>query len=397
MKTMELVEKYEAEMLKIRRHIHQNPELSNEEFKTTELIKEKLGQYGVEIAEIGLKTGVVGILRGRKPGKTVAIREDIDALPMSELTGLPFQSQTEGVCHSCGHDIHTTVLLSCARILSEIRDELCGTVLFLFQPAEEKGSGARQLADCRFYEAAMPDVFVGLHVSPEYPAGFIGLKKGPANASSDIFHIKITGRGGHGAHPERFVDPVTISGYVLTQLQTVISRENHPVYPAVLTIGSIHGGKAPNVVPDLVEMGGTLRSLNPDSRKIMQGAIDRIVKTCCEAMRGHGEVIWETGMPPLVNNEEVIDRLAAAAGETIGADHVVTVGNPSMGSEDFSYLFPKFAPGAQFRLGSGNDMDPNTRNGLHNSKNVFDESCLTAGASVLIQFTRDYLKQEEDE
>lgn len=394
METMKLVKQYEDEMIAIRRHIHQNPELSNEEFKTTELIKEKLKEYGIAIAEIGLKTGVVGILKGKKPGKTVAIREDIDALPMSELTDLPYRSAVNGVCHSCGHDIHTTTLLYCARVLGDIREELCGTVMFLFQPAEERGSGAKQLADCRFYEAAAPDVFVGLHVSPEYPAGSIGLRKGPANASSDLFRIKITGKGGHGAHPENVIDPVVISGYVLTQLQTVISRENHPVYPAVMTIGSIHGGKAPNVVPDSVEMGGTLRSLNPESRSVMQGAISRIVKTCCEAMRGQGEVIWEIGMPPLVNDGEVIDRLTEAAAETIGADHVISVENPSLGSEDFSFLFPRFAPGAQFRLGSGNEEDPNTRQGLHNSKNVFDDSCLPAGAAVLIQFTRNYLRGE---
>ena len=392
MDTMELVKQYSNEMIQIRRHIHEHPELSNEEFKTTELIKEKLTEYGVEIVDIGLKTGVVGILRGKNPGKTVAIREDIDALPMQELTGLPYASQTANVCHSCGHDIHTTTLLYTAKVLSQLKEELNGNVMFLFQPAEEKGSGAKQLVECGFYNVLKPDVFVGLHVSPEFDAGSIGLKKGPANASCDTFSIKITGKGGHGAHPENCIDPVTISGYVLTQLQTVISRENHPVYPGVMTIGSIHGGKANNVIPDFVEMAGTLRSLNPESRQAMQDAIDRIVKCCAEAMRGHGEVTWEKGMPPLVNDETVIDRLQAAAEKTIGADHVVTIQNPSLGSEDFSYLFPEYGPGAQFRLGSGNNTDPNTRHGLHNSKNVFDDSCLMAGASVLVQFTRDFLK-----
>lgn len=391
METMELVQKYVDEMIATRRHIHQHPELSNEEFKTTELIKERLTEYGIEIAEIGLKTGVVGLLRGGKPGKTVAIREDIDALPMAELTGLPYASQVENVCHSCGHDIHTTTLLYCAKVLSEIKDELCGNVLFLFQPAEEKGTGAKQMIACKFFEVSKPDVFVGLHVSPEYPAGSIGLKKGPANASNDFFHIKISGKGGHGAHPENCIDPVAIGGYVLTQLQTVVSRENHPVYPAVMTIGSIHAGKAPNIIPDYLEMHGTLRSLDPDSRAKMQEAINRIVKTCPEAMRGHGEIEWEDGMPPLVNNDEVIDRVAAAAAKTIGSDHVITVKNPSLGSEDFSCMFPEYAPGAQFRLGSGNDEDPNTRHGLHNSKNVFDDKCIITGVSVLAQFTRDFL------
>ena len=248
---MELIKQHEADMIGIRRHIHANPELSNEENRTTALIREKLEEYGIEIMEIGLKTG---FLKGGRPGKTVAIREDIDALPMSEKTGLPYASSVDGVCHSCGHDIHTTVLLFCARVLSELRDQLSGNVLFLFQPAEERGTGARQLLDCKFYEPVKPDVLVGLHVSPEYPAGSIGLKEGPANASCDTFYIKVSGKGGHGAHPENCIDPIAISGYIMAQLQTVVSRENHPVYPAVMTIGSIHGGKAPNVIPDFVEM-----------------------------------------------------------------------------------------------------------------------------------------------
>lgn len=392
MDTVALVQKHADEMIEIRRHIHQNPELSNEEYQTTELIKEKLTEYGVEIADIGLHTGVVGILRSGKPGKTVAIREDIDALPMAELTDVPYKSNVENVCHSCGHDIHTTVLLSVARALAEIKDELNGNVMFLFQPAEEKGTGAKQLIEKKFYEVAKPDTFVGLHVSPEYPAGSIGLKKGPANASCDTFYIKVSGKGGHGAHPENCIDPIAISAYVLTQLQTVISRENHPIYPAVLTVGAIHAGKAPNIIPDYVEMCGTLRSLDFDSRVKMQNAIERIVTSCCEAMRGHGEVTWERGMPPLVNDLTVIDDLAAAAAETIGADHVITVQNPSLGSEDFSCLFPDYAPGAQFRLGSGNDTDPNTRHGIHNSKNVFDDSCIAVGTAVLVQYTRNYLK-----
>jgi hypothetical protein len=180
-----------------------------------------------------MKTGVVAVIRGGKPGKTVAIREDIDALPMKELTGLLFASENDGACHSCGHDIHTTVLLYCAKVLSEIREELAGTVMLIFQPAEEH-MGAGELVDCNFTQVAKPDAFIGLHVSPEIDAGSIGLKKGPANASNDFFNIKIKGKGGHGAHPENCIDPVVIAGYVITQLQTVISRENYPVYPGVV-------------------------------------------------------------------------------------------------------------------------------------------------------------------
>ena len=179
---------------------------------------------------------------------------------------------------------------------------------------------------------------------------------------------------------------------MITQLQTVISRENYPVYPGVLTIGSIHGGTVNNIIPDYVEMHGTLRSLDPDCRKKMMAAIDRVVKGCAESMRGTAEVEWEIGVPPLVNDDSIIEAVAEAAAKTIGTDHVSYVKNPSMGSEDFSVLFPKFGPGAQFRLGSGNNEDPNSRHGLHNSKNVFDEKCIRTGASVIIQYARDFLK-----
>ncbi len=391
MDTMSLLAPHMEEMRALRRHIHQHPELSNQEFNTTALIREKLTEYGIEIADIGLKTGAVALLRGSRPGKTLALREDIDALPMAELTGLPYASQVEEVCHSCGHDIHTTVLLCCAKVLAGLREELAGNVLFLFQPAEEQGTGAKELIACGFDKVAKPDAFLGLHVSPLLPVGTVGLKSGPGNASADIFRIRITGKGGHGAHPEKVVDPVIIGAYVLTQLQTVISRENHPIHPAVLTVGSVHAGKAPNVVPDYLEMSGTLRSLNPESRKAMQEAIDRIVKGTAETMRGQGEVIWDRGMPPLINDGAIVAGLQAAAEKTIGAGAVVTLEHPSMGSEDFSYLFPQFAPGAQFGLGTAN-QDPNSRLGLHNSKNVFDEGAIQTGAAVMVQFVRDFLK-----
>lgn len=390
MDTLSLIKASMEEMIEIRRHIHKYPELSNQEFNTTALIREKLTKYGVEIAEIGLATGVLGILKGGKPGKTVALREDIDALPMPELTGLPYASSVENVCHSCGHDIHTAVLLACAKALASVKDELSGNVMFIFQPAEEKGSGARQFLEKNFDRILKPDVFLGLHVSPDYDAGTIALKKGPANASCDTFQIKVTGKGGHGAHPENFVDPVAISGYLLTQLQTVVSRVNHPVFPAVLTIGSIHGGTAPNIVPDSVTMSGTLRTLDPKSRKECQNAIDQIVANCCQAMRGAGEVFWEKGMPPLVNSDFVIDAISEAASRAIGAENVRFFGEPSLGSEDFSYFFPAYAPGAQFRLGSGS-ADPATRQGIHNAKNVFDDSCIETGAAVLVEFTRTFL------
>ena len=345
----------------------------------------------------GGMTGVIGILRCGE-GPTVAMRFDIDALGVFEEKDKShrpacegFGSVNEGFMHACGHDGHATIGLGVAKVLMSIKDSLHGTMKLIFQPAEEH-MGAGELVDCNFTQVAKPDAFIGLHVSPEIDAGSIGLKKGPANASNDFFNIKIKGKGGHGAHPENCIDPVVISGYVITQLQTVISRENYPVYPGVLTIGSIHGGTVNNIIPDYVEMHGTLRSLDPDCRKKMMAAIDRVVKGCAKSMRGTAEIEWEIGVPPLVNDDSIIEAVAEAAAKTIGADHVSYVKNPSMGSEDFSVLFPKFGPGAQFRLGSGNNEDPNSRHGLHNSKNVFDEKCIRTGASVIIQYARDFLR-----
>lgn len=392
MNTENLIKPVVEEMIATRRHLHQHPELSCKEFNTTAFIKARLQEYGVEILDVGMPTGAIAIIRGGKPGKTLAMREDIDALAMQELTGLPFASEADGVCHSCGHDIHCTVLLYCAKILSQIRDELAGNVLLFFQPAEERGLGAMEIIEKYLSkpDTIKPDAFIGLHCSPEFPVGSIGLKKGPANASSDIFSIKINGKGGHGAHPENCIDPVTAAAYVLTQMQTIVSREIHPVYPAVLTVGSIRAGTTFNVVPDYAIMEGTLRTLTPESRKQAQDAIERIVKHGAEAMRATGEVTWTTGMPPLVNDEGIIDRLADAAEKTIGKDHIVDIQYPSLGSDDFSYMFPQFGIGAQFRLGTGND-DPASRHGLHSSKNVFDDRCIETGVTVMVQFVRDLL------
>ncbi len=390
METMKLVQQYTDEIIEIRRRIHMHPELSNQEFQTTELIKEKLTEYGVEIVDIGLKTGVIGMIRGGKPGKTVAIREDIDALPMPELTGLPFASEIENVCHSCGHDIHTAIGLHCAKALNEIKDELCGNVMMIFQPAEEGGGGAQQVADCKFYEVAKVDAFVGLHVGPVYPVGTIGVKKGPTSASSDTFYITVTGKGGHGAHPENFIDPLTISAHILTQLHTIVARENHPMQPAVLTVGAIHAGKAPNIVPDYVEMCGSLRSLDPVQRETMKESINRICKCTAESMRGTATVEWKLGVPVLINDDDVVDGIIAAADKVLGEGKIHFAKNASMGSEDFSVFFPEYGPGAQFSLGTRND-DPNSAHGIHNAKNIFDEGCIEVGTSVIVQYVRDFL------
>lgn len=393
--TSELVEKLREEMISLREEIHRTPELSHREYQTTDRIKKFLTACGVELMELPLETGCIGVLRGGKPGAVVGLREDIDALPITEETGLPYASCNPGVMHACGHDIHQTVLMYTAKILAEIREELCGSVLFLFQPAEEKLDGARTLLKTEFFKKIRPDVLLGLHCSPEWETGSIGVIKGPANASSDFMKITVRGAGGHGAHPESFVDPIMISAYLITELQTVVSRVNRPVYPAVLSFGSIHGGAAANVIPDSVEITGSLRALDPGSRKLMRESIDRIVSQGAAALRGAGTVSWEEGMPPLVNDPDVIELVIQAAEQTIGAEQIHALPYPSTGSDDFSWLFPAICPGAQFRLGTGNSEEPNSRLGLHNAKNVFDSRAVIAGVKVMVQFVRAYLQKPE--
>lgn len=387
----ERAKKYEAEAIEFRRDLHRHPELSNQENRTTEKIKQKLSEYGIRILDTGLKTGAAGEIAGGHPGKTIVLREDIDALPIVEKTGLSFASENNGVCHACGHDIHTAVLVLCGRLLAERKDELHGTVKLLFQPAEEKGTGAKEMIRLGLMADPKPDMVLGCHVSPEIPAGKIGFRRGPANASSDSIYIRVSGKGGHGAHPDNCVDPILTSAYLLTQLQTIVSRENPPVYPAVLTFGSIHAGTAPNVIPEYAELQGSLRSLNEESRRSMQKSIERIANCCCEAMRARAEITWDMGMPPLVNTIDTMNRLDEAVRKTLGESGIHEIANPSTGSDDFSYLL-EIAPGAQFRLGTGNGT-PESNLGLHNGGNIFDEKAIITGASVMAQFVLDYLKE----
>ena len=273
-KVNELIQQYTSDAIEIRRHIHRHPELSMEEKNTTEFISQQLLKYGIEISDIPFKSGVLGILKGGEDGHTILLRADIDALPMVEKSGLPFASENTGVCHSCGHDIHTTALLLAARVLSSLRDELKGTVLFLFQPAEERLSGSQMVIDSGVFEKYHPDFAVGLHCWPDIPAGTIGIRRGSFMASSDTVKLTIRGKGGHGAHPHKSIDPVMTSAYILTELQTIISRTIAPLDSAVLTIGKITGGTAANIIPDEVVMEGTVRTVSKETRALMEETLE---------------------------------------------------------------------------------------------------------------------------
>ncbi len=395
MKTIqEFVAEFAPHAVEIRHEIHANPEHGLEEYKTTELIKKELADYGIEIQELpDLKTGCTAVIYGGQPGKTLGLREDIDALVMKEITGLPFAS-TNGCAHACGHDMHTSILLLTARVLQQIRGQLKGNVRLFFQPSEEENGGARFAL-----KAGMADVepkaeaAIGLHCDPGYEVGTIAVRAGATDASEDDMVIEISGRAGHAAHPEQFIDPIACAAYLITQLQTTISRENNPLYPAVLTFGAINGGTVMNAVPDSVKILGTLRCTNEESRELLVNAIRRITKDCCDAMRCTAKVHLNTdeGVRALINDPDLAGKITAAAGKILGKDKVKNVPLPSMGSEDFSE-FGRYFPVAQFRLGTANKQDARTRIGLHNPSNIFDENAIAVGASVMAQFVVDYLK-----
>lgn len=388
MDIQKLASEFYAEAIAARRKIHQNPELAYQEFATTNLIKETLRRHEIEIEEIPLKTGVCAIIRGSFPGRTVTLREDIDALPLIENTGLPYASQNMGVSHSCGHDIHVSCLLLAGAILQEMKAELKGCVRLIFQPAEEVLTGARTVIE-KGAGSLVPqsDFIVGVHTSPNYPGGSIALIKGPADASSDEIEITIKGKGGHGAHPDQTVDPILTSAYLLNQLQSIISRENSPLNPVVLSFGSIHGGTAPNIIPEEVTITGTLRAFDEYSRKKMTAAITRISENCCKAMRGEAIVKFGKSVPVLVNDGPLVNLIDQAAQKTIGRQNVYWQQAPSLGSDDFAF-FLQHMRGAQFLIGTANE-NPDSKVGLHNPKVIFDESAIYTGAVVMSQVALD--------
>ncbi|MBS7218391.1 MAG: amidohydrolase [Oscillospiraceae bacterium] len=377
----------------LRHRLHQEPECPFQEHRTTQLIRELLTDWGAVVEDHpGLDTGLTALIHGAHPGPIVALREDIDALPMSENTGLPFSSCREGICHACGHDIHTAALLWAAKALCGLRDRLHGSVKLIFQCAEEVGAGAERMLALGALGPDRPEAVVGFHCDPKLPWDMVGLRYGPSNASFDILTWHITGQGGHGAYPQQCVDPVMVSGYLLTQLQTVISRVNSPTHPAVLTIGEIHGGTAPNIIPDQVTMRGTMRAFDPAIRQQLLDTIRRITTDGCRALGAEGVLVHDVGTPAIHNHPDIADRVARAVEETFGREHLQVIPEPSLGSDDFAcWIDACGGRGVQFLVGSHDPQLPNSSLGLHVAENIFVDECLKTAAPVLVRFALDYL------
>ena len=311
----------------------------------------------------------------------LAIREDIDALPIAENTGLPFASRHAGISHACGHDIHTAVLMGTAKILKSYRKELCGTVKFLFQPAEEGLGGSLTMIENGALENPKVDYILACHTWPEMPAGSIGVRKGAMLGASDTFTITVTGKGGHAAHPHKGIDPVVIAAHIITQLQTIVSRRIAPVDAAVVTVGHLTAGTVSNIIPNEAVMEGTVRTQDPDTRKKVAEYMEQLAVGTARAMGGDAKVDYHFGVGPTMNDPVLIDKISEAVSQVLGPDKLLQVPVPSMGAEDFAFYLEK-VPGALFRLGTF-DERPESRWALHNPSILFNEEAIPTGIAAM--------------
>ena len=368
---------FQAEMAAWRHDIHAHPETAFEEHRTAETVARLLESFGVAVERGIARTGVVGTLKGARPGgRAVALRADMDALHVHEKTGLPHASQNEGRMHACGHDGHTAMLLGAAKYLAETRN-FAGTLHFIFQPAEENEGGARLMVEERILERYPVEAVYGMHNWPGLPAGEFAIRSGPMMAAFDIFEITVEGRGAHAAMPHLGVDPVVAAAQIVGGLQTVASRNIHPLQGAVVSVTQIHGGDTWNVIPDSVVLRGTTRSFDPAVRDQLEPAIRRIAEGVCAACGAGMAMSYERRYPATLNSPAETEIAAATAASLVGTDKVRRDLLPSMGAEDFAFFLEQ-RPGAYIWIGNGEAAGQAM---LHNPHYDFNDEILALGAS----------------
>jgi len=401
----------ESQLIEWRRDIHQHPELGEQETRTARLVAEHLKSLGMEVqTEVG-RTGVVGILKGAQPGRTVALRADMDALPVKEPAGLPFASQATGiyhgnevdVMHACGHDAHTAMLMATAEVLAGMRDQIEGTVMFIFQPAEEGSSlvqpgegaswGAKLMLEDGLFDTLKPDAIFAIHVMPG-PSGELSWRTGATTAASDMLNIRVTGSQGHGGMPWNTIDPVVASAQIVTGAQTVISRKaNLTRSPAVLTIGTINGGTGPNIVPETVAMSGTIRTYDQGVREKLRDDLTLSTKKIAESAGATAEVSIEPMYSTTINDAELTERMAPVLERA--ADGKVATAELPGAAEDFSF-FAQQVPGLYVFLGvTPEGQDPATAAPNHNPEFFVDESALVVGTRTMAMMAVDFLSGDD--
>lgn len=372
-----------ARVVDLRREIHRHPELGFEEVRTQALVERELDALGIEHRRIA-QTGVVGVVRGGKPGRVAALRADMDALPITEKSGEPFSSEVPGKMHACGHDAHTAMLLGAARVLHEAREDLHGSVVLLFQPAEEGPGGAEPMIAQGALDDPRVQAVAMLHVDPRLPTGTIGITPGPVNAAADEFHLTVHGKGGHGAYPHTAQDAIPASAAMILALQNIAARETDPLKSVVVTVGTINGGYRNNVIADEIKMTGTFRAHDPEIRNALEARARRIVDGVAAAygVTAILEVIY--GYPPVVNHpllaQNFLQYMSANSGLRVESPP------PTMGAEDFAY-FAQRVPGVHVRLGIRSDAAGSTHSG-HSPQFRVDENALPVGVRTLVAFAR---------
>ena len=374
-----IAQDFAPRLIEIRRHIHAHPELSGEEYQTSAYIAGVLSSCGLSVKESIGKTGVLGELSGSGVDhRTLAIRTDMDALPIQESAKLDFASCNQGIMHACGHDVHSTLGLGTAMVLSQLSDKLPGDVRFLFQPAEEIAQGAKWMVKDGAIEGV--DAIYGVHVFPSIPARRIGIRYGALTSAADELEIVIQGESGHGARPHQAIDAIWIAAQVITTLQQAISRTQNPLHPIVLSIGRIEGGRAHNVIADHVKMVGTVRSLHSESHANLPQWIENIVQGTCQTFGAKCQVDYRRGVPSVHNDEKLTKIIEIATREAWGDESVQILPEPSLGAEDFSVYLDK-VPGCMFRLGVGHNGETNYP--LHHPKFEIDEEAIITGVVTM--------------
>ena len=387
---LEEANRIKDELITIRRDLHEHPELGFEEKRTSEKIKEFLTKEGIPYVEVA-KTGVCGIIKGEKKdnNRVIGLRADMDALPIQDKKVCSYSSKVPGKMHACGHDAHTTILLGVARILNKNKRLFGGCVKLFFEPAEETVGGAPFMIKEGVLENPRVDAIVGLHVTEDLDYGKIRIKSGVVNAASNPYKIKIKGRGGHGAAPHTTIDPIVIASNVVMALQTIVSREIAPVNPSVITVGSINGGTAQNVIPEEVEITGIIRTLTKEDREYVVRRFKELVTGICRGMRGECDIYIEEGYPCLYNNATMVERVKYVGKELLGVENVVEQKHPSMGVESFAFFAMERAS-AFYYLGTGN-RTKGTDKAAHSNLFDIDEDAIPLGVAMQCGIAYDYL------
>jgi len=381
----------EEKVREVRRQIHCSPELSGEEKNTAALVAKALEGLGLEVKRNVGGHGVIGVVRGAAgKGRTIALRADMDALPIQDIKEVDYASGVPGVMHACGHDVHTSVLLGTAMVLASIKDRLRGNVKFIFQPSEEKSiTGAKKMIEDGALLDPVPGAIVALHCFPELEAGVIAHKPGIMTAAADKFKVVILGKSGHASRPHQCVDAILLAALVVNAMQHIVSRRTDPLRHAVISIGTIHGGTALNIIADRVEMEGTVRTLSKGQRHKVRALVEDTIRGVTEGMGGGYELDYEFGTPAVINDAAVDGLIRRCGMHVIGEDNVVTMQDPKMGAEDFAYFTEKIR-GALFRLGTSNKAKGITAK-LHTPDFDVDEKALDVGVKTLSWLSVCYL------